>query len=212
MNIPILIPIKAISHRCPNKNYILLPYTLEWIQKQGRIQDVIIIADSNLFRDITNKYNIKEYYLEDREWDSDLISIKKYLQEHHEITWYIHLPVTQPLREENLLSKIEIDNYFDYNIITTYNKQQDRTVFLISESKDKFLIKNIERKGRLCDTVLFADGAIYLTNRNFMLSLTDNINKSFWSGNIKFIENKVPFVDIDTKEDLQTFLKYYKHE
>lgn len=213
MNIPILIPIKAISRRCQEKNYILLPYTLDWLKKLGYIKNVIIITDSKIFKHITDKYNIKEYYLENREWDSDLISIKKYLLKHSEIDEYIHLPVTQPLRDNKLIERvIQLSNKTQYDVITSYNQIPNRFPFLLNEDCTEFVYKGVERKGSLCAVSYCADGAIYLSTRTFITSLKESINKSFWNSNIKFVENKAPFLDIDTEEDLHTFVKYFTHD
>lgn len=39
-NIPILIPVKGISRRCPGKNRKLLPYTADYLLRQNLIKNL----------------------------------------------------------------------------------------------------------------------------------------------------------------------------
>ena len=205
-----LITVKENSIRCPNKNYILLKNTLNYLQKSGQIENVVIISDSEIFKNITKDYNIKDYYLEIREQNQDeLTSCYNYLQSiNFNETHFFHLNVTQPLRDKNLIN--ECLKYNDYDVVTSYVNLPNRDIFKIQNNQWK--ISNIERKGSLCPTEQVADGGIYYINYNFLKKAvsSDNPNLVFWNGNIKFVENNVPFVDIDSTNDLILYLKYFK--
>lgn len=211
-NIPILIPVKTVSVRCPNKNKILLPYTLDYVRKQGLEKNIVVIADSDEFLPIVKDYSINEYYVENRQDDSDeMLSINNYLKDKpiHDCIW---LPSTQPCRSDNLLSDVIAYGITNYDMVTSFVKRQNRKIFEINKDKKNFVIKDIERKGSLCEDEFIADGAIYYITKNFIKKVCDSNNRNyyFWNSKIGFVENHSPFVDIDTKNDMDLLLKYYR--
>lgn len=212
MNIPILIPIKTKSVRCPGKNIELLPYTLEYCQKLGYINQVIIISDSDIYKPISNRYHIHDYFIETREAEQDnLKSCYNYCNINN-IESYIELPAPQPVRSDDLIDKaLEVDLNM-YDMATSYVISQDRHIFQLRDDLSGFVIPDVERKGCLCGELKTADGAIYYTTKRFMKKVleSENPNYTFWNNNIKFILNQAPFVDIDTRYDMELFNKYYK--
>lgn len=212
MNIPILIPIKTKSVRCPGKNIELLPYTLEYCKKLGYINNVVIISDSDIYEPITNRYKIYDYFIETRVPNQDnLTSCYNYCKINN-IYSYIELPVTQPVRSDDLIDNIIETNLDIYDMATSYVISADRSIFQIKDDLSGFVIPDIERKGCLCGELKTADGAIYYTTKRFMKKVleSENPNYTFWNNNTRFILNKAPFVDIDTKHDMELFNKYYK--
>lgn len=212
IDIPIFICIKEHSVRCPGKNFELLPYTLNYLQKNNYIQNTVVISDSDIFKSITNNYNIKNYFIEQRDtyWD-ELYSCYNYCNQIKYYDNYIILNVTQPLRELNLIDKcLDIDLKI-CDLVTSYTIIPERSIFYLDDN-NQFVIKNSERKGCMCHEQKVADGAIYYTSYRFMTTVinSDNPNKTFWNSNIYFIENNVPFVDIDTPNDLNIFKQYFK--
>lgn len=209
MSTPIIIPIKTTSIRCPNKNYILLPFTLDYLVEIGRIKDAIIVTDSDLFKTITDKYPIKEYYIEnDKKGCDEFSSIQNYLS-NKDIDWFIWLPVTQPCRSLDLLDNIE--SMKQYDVVTSYVIRQNRYLYAINDHG--FIIHDTERKGSLCPEERICDGAIYYLTKRVLNIITNNpkfTNYLFWNGNIGFIENKALLIDIDTEQDLNNFLDIIK--
>lgn len=213
----IFVPIKTHSLRCPNKNFVLLRHTLDYIaQTVGDDAFVHIITDSSIFEPIVNSYTFRtSYWIEDNHNSpSELHSIDKYLikLDHSPTSRVVILPVTQPCRSENLLTKLLRGVSLKPNdLITSYVEITDRSIFEIKENK--FLIPNTKRCGSYCTTKQIADGAIYYTTASFLHKCiqSEDTNYHFWNkSNLTFIRNYAPLVDIDTNEDLDNYLKYYK--
>ena len=200
--------------RCPNKNKILLPYTLSYILKCGLEKNIVIIADSDEFLPIINDLHILDYYVEDRVDGSDeMLSIRNYLTDKdvHEFIW---LPTTQPCRSNNLINEALSCDLSKYDLVTSFITRPRRDIFKLNDNKDGFMIGSIERKGSLCGDEFVADGAIYYTTKDFINKVCDSNNRNyyFWNSKIQFIENHSPLVDIDTKHDLEMFLNGYGKE
>lgn len=212
MDTNIFICIKEHSVRCPRKNFELLPYTLNYLQETNYIQNTVVISDSDIFKSITNNYSIKDYFIEQRDlyWD-ELYSCYNYCNYIKYYGNYIRLNVTQPLREHDLIDKcINVDLNI-YDLVTSYTIIPERSIFYLN-SNNQFIIPDSERKGCMCGEQKMADGAIYYTSYNFTKKVinSDNPNKTFWNSKIYFIKNNVPFIDIDTVNDLNMFKQYFK--
>lgn len=58
---------------------------------------------------------------------------------------------------------------------------------------------------------MILDGAIYVIKIDWLMKINpDNRNKEFWSGNFDLVENNMPVLDIDTKQDLEKFEQLIK--
>lgn len=211
-NLPILICIKEKSKRCPDKNFRLLPYTLNYLTQLGKIYITTIITDSFVFGNIAAMYNVHNYYVETIEENQDeLMSAYKYAIENN-IDEFILLPVTQPIREFDLIDRIEDEQYDSYDLVTSFNILPDRKPFEL-ENQTTFKILSKERKGSIVRDMPFADGAIYRIKTKFLEKCINSgmTNYNFWNTDNKiFIYNDVPFVDIDTQHDLAHFEKFYR--
>lgn len=57
-NIPILIPIKGFSKRCPDKNKKLLPFTVKFLKEANCIDNAIVISDSTELLNLAKSYGL----------------------------------------------------------------------------------------------------------------------------------------------------------
>ena len=117
--------------RCPNKNKILLPYTLSYILKCGLEKNIAIITDSDEFLPIINDLHILDYYVEDSVDGSDeMLSIRNYLSDKdvHEFIW---LPTTQPCRSNNLINEALSCDLSKYDLATSFiiSMQENPLIF-----------------------------------------------------------------------------------
>lgn len=207
-HIPILLVIKSFSKRCPYKNETLLPYTLEYLKRLNRLCDTTIITDGNCYRYLSQQYRVN-YYIQDNQQDGDeFTAINSFLQSNKDVKEFIWLPVTQPCRDDLLIDKV-LQKTSD-GLVMSYTEMADRSIFKLNDD-ETFDIKNTERKGSMCKTFKMADGAIYYmtTERFYEIFNSENRNYNFWNGNIQFVKNEAPMVDIDTKQELLQFLRYY---
>lgn len=207
-HVRILIPIKSSSKRCPYKNEILLPYTLDYLKKLNRLKDVVIISNGDCYRYLQKLYNV-DYYVEQRKDNkNEFDAIKDFLDNVPTSKRFVWLPVTQPCRDDHLIDNVL--NVHSDGLITSYITRPNRTIYKLDDNK-QFIIKDSERKGVMCEDEYVADGAIYCMTKDFFYKVcqSDNKNLTFWNSNISFVENHAPLVDIDTKQDLLQFLKYY---
>lgn len=199
----ILIPAKGNSKRCHFKNHYLLSLVSQSLGNKYRRHSVVI-SDDNMLLEKARKLGFKTFY-------SDACNGEHYamydyiMTTHYTGKWFIHLPLTQPLRTHNLIKKFKYANLNNCDFICSTSEWVDRTRFLLDEN-DKFIyVSNNGRKGEMCKSYRMIDGTIYKVKTKFLKKIikTDNVNKSFWEGNFKTIENDMPFIDIDTKKNLK---------
>lgn len=210
------ITVKGTSLRCPNKNKILLPYTLNKIKDLEL--DIIVITDSLEIEMICNEFNVK-CYIEDKDKQHDEFnSIYGYLNEMNEfnnINEFILLPVTHPLCNIETINKVINTELNDNDLITTYTYVPNRKIFLLNDD-NTYMYESYERKGSLCKQTKMIDGNIYKMTTDFLKRVVNSTesNHIFWNeSKIKFIENKSDFfLDIDEKQDLNIFEKYIKNK
>ena len=202
--VPILITAKDISIRCPGKNLVLFKFLLKYYLGDY-FSRVTLISNSNDLINLAKENNIKSYFHPGVNgefqcaWDylkeNDLLSVGS----------FILLPLTQPLREVGLMNRILEESISDYDFITTYTNYPDRKLFEVTDD-GKFKYPSPQgRLGRLCGSNKILDGALYRIKVEFLSQVINspNHNFHFWSGNFKLIKNKMPFLDIDTPEDLE---------
>lgn len=199
---PILITAKGESIRFPEKNKKLLPYTARWL---GNNKDrCILLTDSLDLINSSNNFGISGYYINNN--IGEIPTILDWIEGNNYVGNYIiMLPLTQPLRNINLLDMLEnFDNPQNYDFITSFTYLPDRSIFEISED-GKFIVESPERLGKLCKKRRVLDGSIYLIKTAWIKEVSkygNNWNSKFWSGKIGLIENTLPLLDIDYKEDL----------
>lgn len=216
-DIPILIPVKGVSTRCPNKNSKLLPYTVKFLLDQNCIRNAVVISDDSQLISLAQEYDLATYF-EVRENDQDeLTSCYKYLQNtQHEA--FILLPVTQPFRDKNLIRKCCLlyqKTINEVDFITSFTEIPNRERFYLNFQDNIPFFKNnhTHRKGEACATISMIDGAIYMIKVEFIrkVASSQNTNNTFWNGRFRCVKNNVPFMDIDTLYDMSKFdfLKKY---
>lgn len=197
--INILIPAKYESVRCPNKNLKLLKYTSDWLIKENRFNDAIVIYDDDRIKEYAESLGfktIKELHPK----TGDIVACYECAKQLN-LNVYFEFPLTQPFRHHGILKEME-DELKNYDFVTTYQKVQDRSIFYVN-SQFKFITKSKERKGSLCHEYNMLDGAVYLIKTEWV---KDNLeNNKFWKGNFNCVLNHSIFLDIDTKEDLNKF-------
>ena len=193
-NIPILIPVKGISRRCPGKNRKLLPYTADYLLRQNLIKNAVVISDDQELGDFASRLGFKTNVEIRKEGQDELSSCR------------------------NLIRKCcslyaQVKNEIDF--VTSFVEISDRKRFYLefTESVPAFRNKDMKRKGALCETIPMIDGAIYLIKSAFIceVAMSTDPNKAFWTGRFRCIKNNVPFMDIDTPDDMAKFqfLKEY---
>lgn len=210
----IFITVKGTSIRCPNKNKILLPYTLNKIKDLDL--NIIVITDSIEIEMICNDYNVK-CYIEDKSKQLDEFnSIYSYLVDTNQIdniNEFILLPVTQPLCNIETINNVINTDLDEYDLITTYTYISNRSIFLLNDD-NSYMYDSYERKGSLCKQTKMIDGCIYKLSTEFLIKVikSNESNHIFWNeSKIKFIENTSDFfLDIDEEKDLYMFEKYIK--
>jgi CMP-N-acetylneuraminic acid synthetase len=211
-DIPVIIPVKSISVRCPYKNQILLPYTLNYLQAEGR-DNVWVISDSNELLEIAKDYNFGSYLEVRSEKQDELTSCWSFLQKNN-FKNFILCPVTHPFKSNGLMVEMEklMGQYYDdIDFITTSNILPDREQYFIESKNEieyKFKKELKNRKGELCkpsETII--DGSMYLIKRSFLEDVVSSAdtNATFWGGRFSCVKNQAPFLDIDTPEDLERF-------
>lgn len=216
-NIPILIPVKGISRRCPGKNRELLPFTADYLLRQNLIKDAIIISDDKELGDFASTLGFKINVEIRKEGQDELSSCFNFIK-NSDYEGFILLPVTQPFRETGLIRKCcslyaEVKDELDF--VTSFVEIPDRERFYLefAGSVPAFRHKDMKRKGVLCETIPMIDGAIYLIKSAFIreVAMSEDPNRAFWTGRFRCIKNNVPFMDIDTSDDMAKFqfLKEY---
>jgi pseudaminic acid cytidylyltransferase len=215
--IPILIPVKQQSVRCPGKNYDLLPFTARFIYNAGLEEYAIVITDSRELSQFASKLGLKTYLEVRHQTQDELTSCKNYIEQ-NTIEYFFLCPVTQPLRDTGLfelfMTKFKHrDKAWDF--MTTITKIQDRSIFHLKQQDNRFVFEeeSRNRKGNLCNQKYMIDGALYLIKSDFLKTVlgSPDPNHSFWNGDFLCIENEAPFLDIDTKEDMSRFKFFEKY-
>lgn len=214
----LFIPFKENSQRFYNKNFKLFQYTYEYLLSINfNMSKVYVITDSSMVEEFVKKYGIKtineenSININNRNEVIACYNAAKSL----DIENFIWLPLTQPLRNKNLINLIEEEfnkKENDFDFVTSFEYISDRSLFYLNQYEDKFLYeKNIKltRQGRSCQEVRMLDGAIYGVKTNFLERIMNdeqNVLTNFWQGKFKTILNDVPFfVDIDTQDDFEAF-------
>lgn len=216
-NIPILIPVKGGSRRCPGKNRELLPFTADYLLRQNLIKDAVVISDDQELGDFASTLGFKINVEIRKEEQDELNSCFNFIK-NSDYEEFILLPVTQPFRETDLIRKCyslytEVKDELDF--VTSFVEISDRERFYLefAGSVPAFRNKDMKKKGALCETIPMIDGAIYLIKSTFIceVAMSADPNSSFWKGRFRCIKNNVPFIDIDTSDDMAKFqfLKEY---
>lgn len=216
-DIPILIPIKGVSRRCPEKNKDLLPFTVKFLNEQNLTKKGVIISDSMELLNLANNYGLNTYLEVREEGQDELVSCYNFIKNTPHKS-FILLPVTQPFRDKDLIHKCYSLYYKAFNevdFITSFTEIPDRERFYLELKNDipSFKNKHTVRKGESCTTIPMIDGAIYMIKTEFIkkVILSQNTNNTFWNGRFKCVKNEAPFMDIDTLYDMNkfVFLKEY---
>lgn len=196
----ILIPAKGKSVRCPHKNEILLPYMARYLFADGKIQDAVVLSDSEQIRTLANTLGMEAWAEERTDKDDDLSACRKYMQG-CEDEWFFMLPLTQPFKHYGLLDEMleVVDDKTDF--VVTSHMVADRSIFYVKDGE--FLKYSEERKGCLCPEREMVDGTAYLIRKEWLNRTWQN--RHFWKGRFKTVVNKAPWLDIDTPEDMEKF-------
>lgn len=211
-SIPIIVPVKSISIRCPYKNYFLLPYTLNYLKAEGR-NNVWVVSDAEDLLKIAEDYGVGTFLETRSDGQDELISCWFFLQ-NNSFERFILCPVTHPFKSNGLID--EMENLMSKNneildFIATSNTMPDREQYFIEQNEEvgyRFKKALNNRKGKLSkpsETII--DGSMYLIKRSFLnkVALSRDTNAAFWNGRFSCVKNNVPFLDIDSSEDLEKF-------
>lgn len=117
---PIIIPFKATSVRCPQKNFILYPIVFEWLMRIGvDYKNIYVVSASKEVENFISYSNVNFVY--ESETSNDSSAVLMNVVNVIDSPIYIHLPLTQPLRNgkiiEDVVQKIENSTY---DFVTTY--------------------------------------------------------------------------------------------
>lgn len=203
-NVKILIPSKTKSVRFPNKNFMLLPYTLEWLKTNGLEKNAIIIGDSKEMEMKVKELGV-DYFEESSPEHGDIIACRDCAVTLG-LKYFFWLPLTQPLREDNILNKMFV-KFHDCDFVTTAQYTTNRSIFYISND-GKFKIDSNERCGSLCEKEIMLDGSAYLVKTEWLKNI--NTNEDFWKGNFNYVIHNSLFLDIDTENDFIKLLNIKK--
>ena len=158
----ILIPAKGTSLRCPNKNLMLIDWAIDYLG--NNISRTVLITDSDELIEVAKKSGLK--YYKSNIVDGELKAMYDFLKKNnYQREYFIHLPLTQPLREIDLIDRLD-NKETDKDFIVSSNRIVNRNIFNIEDNK--FIYESFERKGCLCDSVNSIDGAIYKINFIFL--------------------------------------------
>lgn len=199
--IPILIPAKAHSTRCPRKNFELLPYTARYLEEEGRRQDAVVIYDDEEMKELAQSLGL-ETFREITPNGGDERAASECIRELGEDRCF-RLPLTQPLRSHGLLDEMEKK---DANLVVSAQRVTERCLFYFD--RRGFVFPSDERKGKMCAEYLMVDGAAYLTKASWMMNVKSNAD--FWREPFEYVLNKMPFLDVDTKDDMEKLKNLWK--
>lgn len=198
MSIPILIPAKGKSVRCPRKNEALLKYAARWLTEEQR-RRTVVISDSDMMLRYAEVLGFETFYSSIDY--CELAAMTAWCASNPQAEEVIYLPLTQPLRERALISRIE-SKESERAFTVSVSPYKDRTLFRMGEGG--FFAPSKERKGRYCTIYDHVDGAIYKIKTEFLrqVAASENSNAAFWGAEFDTVENNMPFLDIDTPDDL----------
>ncbi|WP_034575460.1 MULTISPECIES: hypothetical protein [Capnocytophaga] len=207
---PILIPIKGNSIRCPNKNKILLPYTVTYLKKINRLENAVVITDNIKLGEYAESLGIKTYFEVCKEDQDELISCDNFVKNVKINEEYFFLmPVTHPFRTLELcnLFEKEREKYIGIDFIVSSNIVTDRSNFFVDSNKNFSFLYSKRRMGKYCKQIHMVEGSLYLINKHFLSRIVqrNDSNYYFWEGNFRCVINEAPFIDIDTMDDLRRF-------
>ena len=208
------ITVKGKSERCPGKNIKLLPYVL---QQCNSYLDITVITDDLSIKRICEKYNI-DCFIEDKSVQtSEFNSIYNYLlstKQLYTIKEFVHLPVTQPIRNNETIMNVAYSDLTDYDFATTYSIVSNRKIFLLNDDFT-YQYDSYERKGSLCKDTKMIDGYVYKIKTDLLIRIihSESPNHMFWNeSKIKFVKNTTGiFLDVDEPRDLKMFEIYEKY-
>ena len=160
----IIIPFKEVSSRCPNKNFILFPYVMSWIDSQKvDHSEIYVVSNSSKVEQFVRCHKVNFIYEKPQKNPNDIIATATVANELC-VDEYILLPLTQPVRDNQLIQKVENQlKKKDCDFVTTYQKITDRSLFYLNDNL-KFEHQSKNRKGCMCPEVKMLDGAIYNIN------------------------------------------------
>jgi pseudaminic acid cytidylyltransferase len=210
-NIPILIPVKEVSVRCPEKNRKLLPYTARYLQEQGLIANSYVISDSQPLLEFSSSLGFKTFFEVRKETQDELQSCSNFATAKKEELFFL-CPVTQPFRSPDLF-ELCFNKFTEYNtrldFVTSVSLITNREKFYLEfiNNQPQFVINSANRKGAVCSTQYMIDGCLYLVRASFMNKVitSGNPNAFFWNGKFQCVQNGAPFIDIDTILDMERF-------
>lgn len=194
--------------RCPNKNFTLFPYAIQWLDRQNISKfDIYVVSKSDKVKQLAEMHNVNFIYEKEQTNPNDIIATTD-VAKSFGFQQYIFLPLTQPIKNANLIADVvDALQSSDCDFVTTYQTITDRSLFYLDDNL-KFLNESKNRKGCMCKEMKMLDGAIYGIKLSFSQKIADaeDINAAFWAGNFKAIKNEVDFfIDIDTANDMHRF-------
>ena len=83
---------------------------------------------------------------------------------------FIHLPLTQPIRNNETIMNVAYSDLTDYDFATTYSIVPNRKIFLLNDDFT-FQYDSYERKGSLCKDSKMIDGYIYKIKTDFLIKI-----------------------------------------
>lgn len=198
----------------------LIYYSINIAKKNKNIKKVFVSSDSSVILRIAKKYGA-EIILRPKKLSTDKSfeidawkhAINQLLKKNEKFDNFISLPCTSPLRTSsdisraiNLISKkndivvgiSKSKKYPDFNMV----KKNGNTLDLLSKKKN---IHNRQKSSKTFDLTTI----IYASPLNFI----KNIKKTFWEGNVKFIEiPQIRSIDIDNLSDFNLAQIIYKNQ
>lgn len=203
--------VKGVSKGCQNKNIKLLPFTAYFLACQRLIKNAVVISDCSKLLDFEKFFEFSLFFEKRETGQDELISCYNYIR-HTKYLEFVLLPITQPFREKDLIQRCLslYDQRKDVaDFVASFNEipKRERFYLLFNQNIPKFKNENITRKDELCDVISMIDGSIYVIKTSFItnVALSENPNSLFWNGNFQCVKNNVPFIDIDTVEDMDKF-------
>lgn len=215
-DLTIWVCVKEFSTRCHNKNENLLYYTLKYLYDCNVDTKIVnVLCDNYEFTmRMKEKYGGFGFNFITQEHDctrNELTAIYEYITQHcsHQTKYHILLPVTQPLRDASLLDRM-------YQKLITCG--EDKVCFSVNPAyKNRLLFDNTREKFSVNelskdDTFKMIDGAMYgFTLELFKHHVLDwhevcDFMANLWEYSHKeFVENNIPFIDINTLDDYNQF-------